>query len=102
MASGAGYFVPFGIRRFGTVSPAALRIRLIVEIDGGQHADNSNDVVRDSYLKGEGFRILRFWNNDVLQNTRGVLETIYSALGTLSPGALRAPFSLFRGEGKER
>jgi very-short-patch-repair endonuclease len=77
---------------------ACLGRKLVVEVDGGQHADNSNDVVRDNDLKGEGFRILRFWNNDVLQNTRGVLETIYSALGTPSPGALRAPPSPPAGE----
>jgi hypothetical protein len=47
--------------------------------------------VRDSYLRREGFRVLRFWNNDVLRNTEGVLEVIVSALASPSPGALRAP-----------
>jgi len=42
IASGAGYLVPFGIRRFGTVRPATLRIRLIVEIDGGSICSSSN------------------------------------------------------------
>ena len=56
------------------------------------HADNPDDVVRDSYLGSEGFRVLRFWNNDVLRNTQGVLEMIVSALEAVpSPGALRAP-----------
>jgi very-short-patch-repair endonuclease len=71
---------------------ACLGRKLVVEVDGGQHADNSRDVVRDSYLASEGFRVLRFWNNDVLRNTDGVLETILGALAEApSPVALRAP-----------
>lgn len=53
---------------------------LIVEADGSQHLDSESDRVRDAWLKGEGFRVLRFWNSDILQNTEGVLETIYRAL----------------------
>jgi very-short-patch-repair endonuclease len=70
---------------------ACLGRKLVIEVDGGQHADNRNDDVRDSYLRREGFRVLRFWNNDVLRNTEGVLEVIVSALASPSPGALRAP-----------
>ena len=84
------------------VDLACLGRKLIIEVDGGQHADNANDKVRDDYLGDEGFAILRFWNNDVLQNTDGVLEMIHSALKTPSPGSLRAPPSPLRGEGKER
>jgi very-short-patch-repair endonuclease len=54
--------------------------RLIVEVDGGQHADNPKDVLRDRRLAEAGYRILRFWNNDVLANKNGVLETILDAL----------------------
>jgi very-short-patch-repair endonuclease len=61
---------------------ACLRRKLIIEVDGGQHADNPRDAVRDRYLASEGFRILRFWNNDVLRNTNGVLEVILSAVAT--------------------
>jgi very-short-patch-repair endonuclease len=51
--------------------------RIIIEADGGQHAaENNKDRERDSYLQQLGFKVLRFWNNEVLQNTNGVLETI--------------------------
>lgn len=51
--------------------------RLIIEVDGGQHADqNDSDTERDMCLKQCGFRILRFWNNEVLKNTDGVLAVI--------------------------
>jgi very-short-patch-repair endonuclease len=71
---------------------ACLGRKLVVEVDGGQHAENARDEVRDGYLRAEGFRVLRFWNNDVLTNTQGVLEVILSALEqSPSPGALRAP-----------
>jgi very-short-patch-repair endonuclease len=53
---------------------------LIIEVDGGQHADNPRDVVRDAYLAAEGYSVLRFWNNDVLANRDGVLLTILDAL----------------------
>src|SRR5262249_31993572 len=53
---------------------------LIVEVDGGQHAENPRDARRDEYLGGEGYRVLRFWNNDVLANREGVLLTILDAL----------------------
>jgi very-short-patch-repair endonuclease len=54
--------------------------RLIVELDGGQHADSNSDVVRDQWLAEHNYRVLRFWNNDVVTNTDGVLETIAAAL----------------------
>jgi len=63
--------------------------RLIIELDGGQHADQQkNDTVRTLYLEKFGFRILRFWNNEVLKNTEGVLETI---LTSLCPPTLTLP-----------
>ena len=49
---------------------------LIVEIDGGQHLDCDDDRVRDDWLRREGFRVLRFWNNDVLKNINGVIESV--------------------------
>jgi very-short-patch-repair endonuclease len=52
---------------------------LIVEADGGQH-NETRDGTRDAWLKSQGFRILRFWNNDILKNQEGVLITILSAL----------------------
>jgi len=53
--------------------------RLIVELDGGQHAENcETDRQRDKWLGEQGYKVLRFWNNDVLTNIEGVLETIKS------------------------
>jgi very-short-patch-repair endonuclease len=54
--------------------------RLIVEADGGQHAENQADESRTKVLVEEGWRIIRFWNNDVLANADGVVETILRAL----------------------
>jgi very-short-patch-repair endonuclease len=54
--------------------------RLILEVDGGQHAGNKRDLVRDQWLAGQRYRVLRFWNNDVMGNIEGVLETIAVAL----------------------
>jgi very-short-patch-repair endonuclease len=50
--------------------------RLIIEVDGGQHSDSVRDEVRDRYLRSQGYRVMRFWNNDVLSNIEGVLTVI--------------------------
>lgn len=54
--------------------------RLVIEVDGGQHAGSVSDAARDAWLMTRGYRVLRFWNNDVLGNPTGVLETIAAAL----------------------
>ncbi len=62
--------------------------KLIIELDGGQHADNVEyDRVRDSWLCREGYTVLRFWNNEMMNEMEGVLERIRLALiqETLSP-----------------
>jgi very-short-patch-repair endonuclease len=53
---------------------------LVVEVGGGQHADSQTDKVRDVSLSAAGYRVLRFWNSDVLANREGVLLTIADAL----------------------
>jgi very-short-patch-repair endonuclease len=53
---------------------------LVIEVDGGQHAESASDALRDRYLIAKGYRVLRFWNNDVLGNLEGVLTTIQSEL----------------------
>jgi len=59
--------------------------RVIVELDGGQHAlTHDSDAARSHYLAGQGYRVLRFWNNEVLGNITGVLERIVESL-TLNP-----------------
>ena len=70
-----------------------LGARLIVEADGGQHNDSATDQVRDAWLKAEGYRVLRFWNNDILQNPDAVLEEIFKAV---SPSPCPSPL---KGEG---
>jgi very-short-patch-repair endonuclease len=53
---------------------------LIIEVDGGQHADSPADKARDARLEAEGYRVLRFWNSDVLKNRDGVLTVIAGVL----------------------
>ena len=53
---------------------------LIVEADGGQHADDPNDVIRSRRLETMGWRVLRFWNNDILTNPDGVIQAILHAV----------------------
>ena len=55
---------------------------LIVEVDGGQHAESESDKIRDAFLVSEGYRVLRLWNSDVLHNLDGVLETILTSLNS--------------------
>lgn len=59
------------------VDSACIENRVIIEVDGGQHAlEKDKDIERDNYLGEQGFKVLRFWNNEVLANTEGVLEVI--------------------------
>jgi very-short-patch-repair endonuclease len=54
--------------------------RIVIELDGGQHAlHRDKDNRRDSWFQEQGFRVLRFWNNDVLTNIHGVMEVIMRA-----------------------
>jgi very-short-patch-repair endonuclease len=59
--------------------------RLVIEVDGGQHAESHRDLVRDQWLRDHKYRILRFWNNDVMSNMDGVLATIAEALRAEAP-----------------
>ena len=55
--------------------------QLVIEVDGGQHAeDTAYDVRRTRFIESEGYRVIRFWNNDVLSNTDGVIATIANSL----------------------
>jgi very-short-patch-repair endonuclease len=53
---------------------------VVIEVDGGQHNESAADVIRDQRLAEDGYRVLRFWNNDVLGNLEGVLATIQTQL----------------------
>lgn len=55
--------------------------QLVVEVDGGQHAGSPRDRRRDAWLAGEGYRVVRVWNNEVLGNLDGVLEHLSTVLG---------------------
>jgi very-short-patch-repair endonuclease len=68
---------------------------LIIEVDGGQHAIyREQDIIRDAYLKQEGYMVLRFWDNEVLNNIEGVLDIIDQ---NLSPSPRPSPI---KGEGE--
>ncbi len=56
--------------------------KLVIEVDGGQHCQNQSDSVRDEWLNSQGFGILRFWNNDVLENLDGVAQKIKERLNS--------------------
>jgi len=76
---------------------------LIIELDGGQHSESSRDDQRTAALADHGYALVRFWNNDVLTNTEGVLEAIAAHLAKApSPGLRFATSGLSRmGRGQE-
>jgi len=78
---------------------ASLSNGVVVEVDGGQHADSANDSIRDAWLRKRGLVVLRFWNNDVLKNTNAVLEMIMHALaeGAARPLSRRARSQVYAG-----
>ena len=59
--------------------------RLVIEADGGQHDESQADRVRDAWFAGQGFRVLRFWNNEVHGNPEGVATLIAQALKGEAP-----------------
>jgi len=61
---------------------------LIIEVDGGQHLDSEPDRIRGAWLEGQGFRVLRFWNNEVLKEMPAVLEKIIEVLSPSPPAPL--------------
>ena len=79
---------------------ACIRARLIVELDGGQHTESvSDDLERTLHLARAGFRVIRFWNDEVLQRTDAVLESILEALIQACPHPDPLPQA---GEGEQR
>lgn len=54
--------------------------KLVIELDGGQHNENEQDIERDQILQKAGYRVLRFWNNDVMENMEGVVTAIQQSL----------------------
>ena len=74
---------------------ASHRAKLVIEVDGGQH-DATKDLPRTQVIQDEGYRVLRFWNNEVLGNPDGVWTMIDGALRERHP----APTPPHQGEGK--
>jgi very-short-patch-repair endonuclease len=73
-----------------------LRSRLVIEVDGGQHGEpdaQHTDDGRDAWMESHGYRVLRFWNHDVLTDTDSVVETVYNVLteSSTTPSSCRPP-----------
>ncbi len=66
---------------------ACLEHRLVVEADGGQHADSDDDRRRTAWLERRGWRVVRFWNNDILANPEGVQDVVLRELEVRARGA---------------
>jgi very-short-patch-repair endonuclease len=74
--------------------------RLIVEVDGGQHCESERDAHRTAFLEAEGFRVVRFWNSDVLERMEGVLIQLAAVLDEIQKSPPPAPYRIR--EGKSR
>jgi very-short-patch-repair endonuclease len=59
--------------------------KIVIEVDGGQHSGSASDEVRTRYLEANGYRVLRFWNNEVLANISGVLSAIDAVINADRP-----------------
>jgi len=59
---------------------ACFEHRLVIEADGGQHNENTSDGRRTAWLEAHGWRVMRFWNNEILANAEGVTNAILRAL----------------------
>jgi very-short-patch-repair endonuclease len=76
------------------------RCKVVIELDGSQHADDDvvqYDIERTAFLNSRGYRVLRFWNSDVLKNCDGVVEVIVAAAKSPPPARLRRATSPLRG-----
>ena len=69
----------------------------MIEVDCGQHAENSRDRLRNLWLADRRYRVLHFWNNEVLENIEGVWDTIFAAASAAPPP--HPTHSRVRGEG---
>ena len=89
------HLVGFKFRRQHPIGPyvvdfVCLEQKLVIELDGGQHASDPNDLRRDAFLQRNGYRVLRFWNNEALSYTAAVCESILRAASvTPSPRRVR-------------
>ncbi|MBE5316586.1 MAG: endonuclease domain-containing protein [Xanthomonadales bacterium] len=79
-----------------------LGAKLVVEADGGQHLESASDSERDAWLADRGYRVMRFWNHQILREPEAVLEQILSALQVSSPSPPAPPPPGGRGEKNPR
>ncbi len=77
-----------------------LEMRVVIEVDGSQHMDSKHDQKRDAWLSAAGYRILRFWNHDVLRRTESVLDQILDVMATTCPLPAFGHLPPQAGEGK--
>ena len=74
---------------------ACLARKVLIELDGSQHAERqADDKKRDAFLRAQGYRVLRFWNNEIFENCFGVLERIYETVTENPPPQPPAPDGL--------
>jgi very-short-patch-repair endonuclease len=76
----------FKFRRQETIGPYIVDFvcyerRLVIELDGSQHADSAYDERRDGWFRERGYTVLRFWNTEVMSNPGGVLHAVATRLG---------------------
>jgi very-short-patch-repair endonuclease len=64
---------------------ACVEAQLVIELDGGQHADSATDPERTRFIEAAGYTVIRFWNNDLAENIGGVLEQIRLELQNARP-----------------
>jgi very-short-patch-repair endonuclease len=87
----------FKFRRQHRIGPyftdfVCTEVGLVIELDGSQHLDQIDyDIVRSQFLQSQGYRVLRFWNDEVLFRMDDVLDEILRALRTPHPPAAQAP-----------
>ena len=85
----ADQLIGHSFRRQHAIGPfiadfCCIKRKLVIELDGGQHLDQEGyDAERTAYLQSRGYRVVRFWNNDVLKNIEGVIVVIAEALEVL-------------------
>ena len=84
---------PWKFKRQQPIGPyivdfVCFQAHLVIEVDGGQHVDSETDRIRGAWLEGQGFRVLRFWNNEVLMQMPAVLEKIMEVLSPSPPAPL--------------
>jgi len=67
---------------------ACIQLKLVIEVDGGQHCENTGDARRTNYLNSLGYEVVRFWNNDIINNVEGVISTLTLALSHRERGLI--------------